>query len=94
MGPLGAWLVAGFLGLGLLFTVLVSSYARYAGGVETRLFLGLPPPTAWMLYGVWLFPLLIILVCMFHFDRYFSKDDERAFEALIRKKRSEKEGGD
>ena len=94
MGPLGAWLVAGFLGLGLLFTVLVSSYARYAGGVETRLFLGLPPPTAWMLYGVWLFPLLIILACMFHFDRYFSKDDERAFEALIRKKRSEKEGGD
>ena len=47
-----------------------------------------------MLYGVWLFPLLIILVCMFHFDRYFSKDDERAFEALIRKKRSEEEGGD
>ena len=93
-GPLVAWLVAGFLVLGLIFTVLVVSYARYAGGGETRLFLGLPPPTAWMLYAVWLFPFLIILVCMFHFDRYFSKDDERAFEALIRKKRSEKEGGD
>lgn len=94
IGPLGRWLVAGFLVLGLLFTVLALSYARYAGGVETRLFLGLPPPTAWMLYGVWLFPFLIILVCMFHFDSYFSKDDERAFEALIREKRAEEEGGD
>ncbi len=87
-GTLGKWLVTGFLCLGLIFTCLVASYARYAAGNQDGFFGGLPAPTAWMIYGVWLFPMLMILACSYHFDRwYFTKDDRRSIEELMRSKR-------
>ena len=95
IGPLGVWLAAGFLCLGLIFTALVVSYARYAGGTDTGFFGGLPAPTAWMIYVVWPFPLLMILVCMAYFEsQYFSDDDQRAFDDLIRSSRQGREERD
>lgn len=85
-GRLGRWLAVGFACLGIIFTGLVSSYARYASGTGADLVLGVPPPTAWMLYGVWLFPFLMILVSILHFDGYVSEDDERQFEELMRRR--------
>ena len=87
LGALGRWLGIGFVCLGLIFTALVASYARYGAGDQNSFFGGLPAPTAWMLYGLWLFPMLMILVCSFHFDRwYFTEDDERAIDDLMRSK--------
>jgi hypothetical protein len=93
LGALGGWLAAGFVCLGLMFTGLVTSYAQYAAGNHERFFGGLPAPTAWMIYGVWLFPMLMILVCSFHFDRwYFTREDQRAFENLIRSTQPREDG--
>lgn len=85
---LARWLAVGFGGLALVYTALVLSYARYAAGADTALFLGLPAPTAWMLYGAWLFPLLLILACVARFDDYLSRDDERTFHEIVRSRRS------
>ena len=94
-GALGRSLLAGFVCLGLIFTGLVVSYARYAAGNQDSFFGGLPAPTAWMIYGVWLFPMLMILVCSFHFDRwYFSEEDQRSIAELLRSKRAREEGSD
>jgi len=95
IGPLGVWLAAGFLCLGLIFSALVASYARYAEGTETGFFGGVPAPTAWMIYVVWPFPLAMILACMFYFDsRYFSEDDQRTFDDRIRSIRKQREERD
>ncbi len=89
---LGKWLGAGFICLGLIFTCLVASYARYGAGHEDSFFGGLPAPTAWMIYGVWLFPMLMILACSYHFDRwYFTEEDQRLIEEVMRSKRSREE---
>ena len=86
-GRLGRWLAVGFAGLAVIYTVLVLSYARYAEGAGEELFLSLPPPTAWMLYGAWVFPLLMIIAGMVHFDAYLSEDDEKRFDELVRSRR-------
>ena len=91
IGPLGVWLAVGFACLGLILTALVISYARYARGVDVDFFGGLPAPTAWMIYVLWPFPLLMILACMFYFNsRYFSDDDQRTFDDLIRSSREKR----
>ena len=95
IGALGGWLAAGFVCLGLIFTGLVASYAQYAAGNKDSFFGGLPSPTAWMIYGVWLFPMLMILACSFYFDRwYFTDEDQRSIEELIRSKRLQEEDMD
>ena len=91
-GVLARSLVVGFACLALLFTGLVVSYASYAGGAQDSFFGGLPRPTAWMIYGVWLFPMLMLLVCAFHFDRwYFTEEDERSIEELMRSNQTREE---
>jgi hypothetical protein len=90
-GPLGRWMAVGFVCLALIYTALILSYVRYAGETGTDLFLSLPRPTAWMLYGAWLFPLLMILAGMRYFDWYLSEDDEKKFGELMRAKRSRHE---
>jgi hypothetical protein len=84
IGSLGLWLTVGFVCHGLIFTALVVSYARYVDGSGSGFFGGLPAPTAWMLYVLWPFPLLMIGAGMVYFEReYFSDEDQRKFDALI-----------
>ena len=84
-GALGRWLAAGFVVLAAIFTALVWSYTRYASGTGTELFLGLPGPTAWMLYGVWLFPFAMIVACVWHFEWFVTDEDQRKFEEMVAK---------
>jgi hypothetical protein len=91
-GPLARWLGAGFVCLAMIFTALVASYRQYAAGTDTDLLLGLPEPTAWMLYGVWLFPFLMVLAAVALFDTYFSEQDARDFDQRVRQNRSRREG--
>ena len=76
----------------MIFTALVASYRQYAAGTDTDLLLGLPEPTAWMLYGVWLFPFLMVLAAVALFDTYFSEQDARDFDQRVRQNRSRREG--
>ena len=92
IGVLGKWLAAGFVCLGLIFTCLVASHGSYVAGNQGSFFGGLPAPTAWMIYGVWLFPILMILACSYNFDRwYFTEEDQRSIEELMRSTRTSEE---
>ncbi len=83
LGPARGPLVFATLVLAAIFTALVFSYQRYAGGETRELFLGFPRPTAWVFYAVWPFPVYLMFVYMRIFDRwFFTEEDERKVAEL------------
>ena len=48
-------------------------YMRNAGGDQV---LGLPAPSAWMLYGAWPFPVLFALYFIYMFSAWFLREDD------------------
>lgn len=88
LGRLGLGLAAGCFGLALVFTALVFTYARGASGLVA----GFPLPTAWMLYGVWGFPSLMVLGFSWAFLRVWLTEDEvDRFRAALAERRGEPE---
>jgi phosphatidylserine synthase len=74
------------------FLALMATYRTYQAGGDHALFLGLPAPTAWMLYGVWWVPMYFILLYIFAFDRYvFSEADQLRFNEIL--ERRDRRGG-
>lgn len=63
-------LAAGLVGACIL-TFLFLSYREHLAGEETRFFLGFPAPAAWLVFGVWGFPLLFALIYVAVFDRWY-----------------------
>ncbi len=75
------------------FLAIVVSYRSYLAGSET-LYLGLPAPTAFMMYGIWWVPMYFILLYLFAFDRYvFNDADLRKFNEIL-DRRDRREGID
>ncbi|MCH8961747.1 MAG: hypothetical protein IH820_10625 [Bacteroidetes bacterium] len=86
--PLNRWMMAAFAGYALVFTALVAAYASYTQGHETAFFGGFPAPTAWMIYGMWLFPLVFVGLYMALFDRWVLTDQDLArFDDLVKENR-------
>ena len=74
-----------FIAYALIFVLLVRSDAAYEAGGELSHVGGLPPPTAWLIYGMWLFPWVMIGLFVYGFDRwYYTPDDEARFADLTR----------
>ena len=84
------WLGAGFAGYLLVYTGMVVSYWQYIEGqTETSYFLGLPAPTAWMLFGVWLFPFFFMVLYIRNFDRWVITPEEMdRFRRLVEENKS------
>ncbi|MEM7657804.1 MAG: hypothetical protein AAF399_16860 [Bacteroidota bacterium] len=78
------WLIGGMLGYALLFVGLWNSYAAYTATGKAAIIAGYPVPTAWMLYAIWLWPLLMVSVMIWRFDAWFldPKDVERLAELV------------
>lgn len=75
------------------FLAIVISYRAYLNGHET-LYLGLPAPTAFMMYGIWWVPMYFILLYIIAFDRYvFSDADLQKFNEIL-DRRDRREGID
>ena len=93
-GPWLPWIVAGFFLYGLVFLGLTLSYWDYTNGHTNAFFGGYPTPTAWMIYGVWFFPLILVALLIYKFDEWFlTEEDLRAFKKLAGRKRCiEREG--
>ncbi len=86
--PLNRWMMAAFAGYALVFTALVAAYASYTGSPEAVFFAGFPAPTAWMIYGMWLFPLVFVGLYMALFDRWVLTDQDLArFDDLVKENR-------
>lgn len=83
LGPLSRPLLVGWLIFAGIFTGLIVAHARYTATSEHGLFLGFPVPTAWMIYGVWVFPAVFVVLYLVTFDRWgFTKDDEARLAEL------------
>jgi hypothetical protein len=75
------------------FLAIVVSYRSYLAGSET-LYLGLPAPTAFMMYGIWWVPMYFIFLYLFAFDRYvFNDADLKKFNEIL-DRRDRREGID
>lgn len=94
VGPFAKPLVmGGFLFAGI-FAAMVHSYAGYVSEEQHALFLSLPQPTAWMVYGLWALPIIFILLFVVTFDRWnLRKEDIKKFEELVSARRGERGEG-
>lgn len=94
LGPVRIWMVLGGVGFGIVFTLLTFSYRAYMVGEETGIFFGFPVPTAWMVYGVWLFPVFFVVLYMAVFDSWhLSKEDRARFRRLMEANEANPPGG-
>ena len=76
-----------------IFTMMFVAYRGYANEDSHALFLALPIPTAWMIYGVWIFPLFYMLLYMYHFDSWtFTEEDQAEFDRLVAARRATEAG--
>lgn len=83
LGPLLRPLLVGWLIFAGIFTGLIVAHARYVGTAEHALVFGFPAPTAWMIYGVWVFPAAFVVLYLVTFDRWgFTKADETRLAEL------------
>lgn len=88
-GPLAGPILLGAAGFALIFVFLVLSYRGYLTDEERSLFLSLPLPTAWMFYGIWIFPVYFIALYMWTFDKWtVTEDDLRRFDAMLAERRA------
>ena len=72
-----------------IFTMMFVAYRGYANEDSHALFLALPIPTAWMIYGVWIFPLFYLLLYMYHFDTWtFTEEDQAEFDRIVAARRA------
>ena len=93
-GPWLSWIVAGFVLYALVFLGLTLSYWDYTQGNTDTYLGGYPAPTAWMIYGVWFFPVLIAALLILKFDQWFlTEDDLQAFRQLLEERKA-MEGGE
>lgn len=83
--------VAGALFLGA-FVALFVSYSSYMESPDPqKLVLGFPPPTAWMLFGVWGIPLVFISFYVARFNEWvFGAADAKEWEELLERVRRER----
>ncbi len=83
LGPLQLPLLVGWLIYAGIATGLIVAHARYAATADHALFLGFPVPTAWMMYGIWLFPAVFVVLYLATFDRFsFTQADEQRLAEL------------
>lgn len=76
-----------------IFTAMVVTYRGYAGEDVHATFLAFPTPTAWMIYGVWFFPMFYMLLYMYIFDSWtFTEADAERFREIVAARRKAEAG--
>ena len=94
LGGVKYWLLAGFAGYVMVYSGMVVSYWKYIEQQTQTVYLGgVPAPTAWMLYGMWLFPFLFTILYSCNFDRWvITPEDLERFRQLVEENRSNSAG--
>jgi len=71
-------------GIGLIMTMMVMTYRGYLDAATPALFMSLPSPTAWFLYGLWpaQFLMVLLYVVSFRHALVTPRDLERFQEIL------------
>ena len=70
-----------------IFSFGFASYLRYINNDCFRVFLGFPAPTAWMLYGIWFFPLFFTFLYVKKFNDWVLKpDDYQRLQEIVKRR--------
>ena len=90
-GPTRWPLTVGALLFGLVFVAIFATYREYMITGSSLPVWGLPEPTAWMVYGVWVCPLVFAVFFLIWFDSWFVRpaDLERLRQLVARNKKRE-----
>ncbi len=87
-GPLMAWFAAGGLLYLAAFVALVVAESMYVEGSARQIVMGLPLPTAIMVYAIGGIPVLFSLIYVWQFDRWILKpEDLQRIESLAQQQR-------
>jgi len=78
VGPVARSLVLSLVGYAGVWLALVVAYATTSGNEEASLWGSFPVATAWMLYGMWPFPLVFAFLYLRQFDGWFLNEDDLA----------------
>lgn len=90
LGPLKIPLLVGGIVYAAIFTAMFYTYQGYMLEPSHAMFLSLPIPTAWMIYGVWPIPLVFMLLYMFTFDSWtFRDEDMKRFQQILAEKQAD-----
>ena len=79
-------------GIGMLayfgvFLLLINAYQHYHQTGVTPYFLGYPAPSAWMIYGIWLVPLVFTTMYVMKFDDWvLSAEEVEEFKRIVEEK--------
>jgi hypothetical protein len=83
-GPLKMPIVIGGIAYAIVFAGMILSHRSYVDDDNPALFLGFPIPTAWMMYGVWLVPLVFMFLYLIKFDDwFFTEKDRKKFDEIV-----------
>lgn len=84
LGGVGKGFIFGLLAYISVFAGLFAAYEIYAAGDCEVMILGFPASTAFMVYGVWLSPLILVGLYIYSFDRwYLTDEDMERFQAIL-----------
>jgi len=92
-GKLRSWINFGFVIYLIVYTLSFFSYLNYETTGHNNFFFGWPTPTAWMIYGMWSAPLILVFIYVIKFkDWILDEEDEAKFQSILagRKERSAK----
>lgn len=92
LGPLARPIALAWIAYELLWAALVVVYWRSVDDPGVALWLGFPPATALMLFGLWPFPLAFMAIYLRHFDDWVltERDLRRFRERLAARARDER----
>jgi hypothetical protein len=80
-----SWML-GFILYAGIFLIGIFDFRSYLINDSFTTFLGFPTPTAWMLFGIYLFPFYFTLFYIVKFKFWIlSSDSEKRFKELIKK---------
>ena len=87
-GKLRTWINIGFVVYLIVYTLTFFSYLNYEQTSHANFFMGWPTPTAWMIYGMWSAPLILVFIYVIKFkDWILDDDDEAEFQNIIARRK-------
>ena len=90
-GPAARPLLLGGLAWVVVWSGLFWSYYPYMKEAGGAFVLGLPAPTAWMLYGAWPYPVLFALYFVYIFPHWFLREEDlQRYQQLLRERETER----
>jgi len=87
-GNLKLWINLGFIVYLVVYTLSFFSYLNYETTGHDNFFFGWPTPTAWMIYGMWSAPMILVLVYVIKFKEWIlNEEDELEFQRILARRK-------